>query len=93
MAILKVELQQQIETTLRALEAQLQASGEGAVYRIVRRYERARLALQQDGETWRQSAAVTGILNCARGYLESSSRWDQPFLHEMGRTEEMVKKL
>lgn len=33
------------------------------------------------------------LIGLARAYLETSSKWDQPFLQKMGETEKIIKKI
>jgi len=58
----------------------------------LKKYERALSAL--DSSSYDEKInSLKKLLNCARGYMEKSSNYDQEFLHEMGRTEKLVKNI
>lgn len=83
---------QQIEKTIAALRDKCIASDEIVVADYLKRYE-ASLALISTGSTQKLEVSLKGLLNCTRGYLETSSLHDQEFLAEMCKTERLIKQL
>jgi len=83
---------QQIEKTIAALRDKCSASDEVVVADYLKRYE-ASLALVGTGSKQELALSLKGLLNCTRGYLETSSRHDQVFLAEMYETERLIKQL
>ncbi|PHN21299.1 hypothetical protein [Pseudomonas sp. ICMP 561] len=83
---------QQIEKTIAALRDKCSASDEVVVADYLKRYE-ASLALIGTGSKQNLEASLKGLLNCTRGYLETTSHHDQEFLAEMYETERLIKQL
>lgn len=83
---------QQIEKTIAALRDKCIASDEVVVADYLKRYE-ASLALIGSGSKQNLEASLMGLLNCTRGYLETTSHYDQAFLAEMYETERLIKQL
>jgi hypothetical protein len=86
-----IELVEQIEKTLRLLETKYQQSNEQVVADYIHDYQGALASLRPESEDIFPDLDV--LLNRARGYLETSSHWDQDFLHEMGNTERLIREL
>jgi len=85
-------LNQQIEKATAAMRDKLVASDEVVVADFMRRYELT-LALFGAGSEQKLEASLKGLLNCTRGYLETSSHYDQEFLGEMCATERLIEEL
>lgn len=85
-------LNQQIEKATAAMQDKLVASDEVVVADFMRRYELT-LALFGTGSEQKLEASLKGLLNCTRGYLETSSHYDQKFLGEMCATERLIEEL
>lgn len=83
---------QQIEKTIAALRDKCIASDEVVVADYLKRYK-ASLALIGTGSKQSLEASLKGLLNCTRGYLETTSHYDQAFLAEMHETERLIKQL
>jgi hypothetical protein len=87
-----LDLNQQIEKATAAMQDKLVASDEVVVADFMRRYELT-LALFGTGSEQKLEASLKGLLNCTRGYLETSSHYDQKFLDEMCATERLIEEL
>lgn len=85
------DLQLQLEATIRVLAAKDQASGEPIVNDYLSRYREALGGLRLGEGEAVFLKKLRKLLNMARGYLETSSEWDQDFLHEIAKTEKMVQ--
>lgn len=85
-------LNQQIEKATAAMRDKLVASDEVVVADFMRRYELT-LVLFGAGSEQKLKASLKGLLNCTRGYLETSSHYDQEFLGEMCTTERLIEEL
>jgi len=94
MSDVNVILKVQIEKTIEILQLALQVSSEQAVAEYLGKYKHA-LALISAGGVNSEALikALRALLGCARGYMETSSNYDQKFLDEMGLTEKLVKDL
>lgn len=84
-------LNQQIETAATAMREKLLVSDEVVVANFMRRYQLT-LALFGTGSEQQLEASLKGLLNCTRGYLETSSHYDQKFLDEMCATERLIEE-
>lgn len=85
------QLRELILATIEALNEKLQESPEPVVRSYLGKYE-AVIQMMNDGEILEiGDTRLNKIRNLARGYLETSSLWDQPFLHSMGETEDYLK--
>ncbi|QVW21238.1 hypothetical protein KJF94_15055 [Pseudomonas hormoni] len=82
----------QIEKTIAAIRDKCIASDEVVVADYLKRYE-ASLALIGTGSKQKLEVSLRGLLNCTRGYLETTSHYDQEFLGEMCETERLIKQL
>lgn len=82
----KVQLVAQLKVTIKAIEQKLAVSPEKIVEVYLVKYKNA----MDDPEN---SKSLDKLLNCYRGYLETSSCWDQDFLNEMGKSEELIKAI
>lgn len=84
-------LKGQVEISIGAMELQLQSSGEVAVARYIEKYQKALKAFDSGSPEYLEKC-LRALLNCARGYMESSSNYDQAFLREMWETESLIKE-
>ncbi|QQZ43559.1 hypothetical protein IF690_08460 [Pseudomonas sp. SK3(2021)] len=85
------DLKIQIEIALVAIQAQLKSSGEVVIAEYLKKYQDA-LVLLESGSQDEVVKKLRAILGCSRGYMESSSNYDQDFLQEMWRTEVLIKQ-
>lgn len=73
------------------IDKKIQESGSSDIQEYKDKYEAALNGLTNNsGDIEHRLRALKG---CARGYMEVSSNYMDPFLNEMGATEEMIKKL
>ncbi|QFT56075.1 hypothetical protein [Microbulbifer sp. THAF38] len=86
------ELVDQLRKTIKAINAKLIESDEDIIREYLRKYERALEAVNRNVNVAEQREKLSKLLNCARGYLEYSSCYNQDFLNEMGVSEMIVKK-
>mgnify|MGYP003528188387 CR=1 FL=1 len=86
------DVNQQIEKTIAAIRDKCIASDEVVVADYLKRYE-ASLALFGTASVQKLEVSLKGLLNCTRGYLETTSHYDQEFLCEMCETERLIKQL
>jgi hypothetical protein len=87
------ELETQLARTLRAFEEGHDATGDPELETIIEVYKKALQDSQNITACDIKGGCLDHLLNRARGYLETSSEWDQPFLREMGQTEKLIKDL
>lgn len=87
-----LNVKQQIEKTIAAIRDKCIESDEVVVADYLKRYE-ASLSLIGTGSKQKLEMGLKGILNCTRGYLETTSHHDQEFLVEMFETERLIKQL
>lgn len=85
----KNKLINQLSQTIQLLEEKQAASNEAIISDYIRIYKQAISQVNSADN----SKALRKLLNCARGYLETSSDYDQKFLHAMGETEQLIKSL
>ena len=89
------DLKSQIEISIDAMELQLQlqlqSSGEVVVTKYLEKYQKALKAFESGSPEYLEKC-LRALLNCARGYMEFSSGYDQAFLHEMWETEKTIQK-
>lgn len=87
------DLKSQIEVSIDAmqLQLQLQSSGEVVLTKYLEKYQKALKAFESGSPEYLEKC-LRALLNCARGYMEFSSSYDQAFLHEMWETENIIKK-
>jgi hypothetical protein len=87
------EIKEQIEHTLAALSIKQQVSNEPVVDQYAQKYNEV-LSLINSGEDKEKVISLAKNLSgLARGYLETSSNYQQDFLVEMGKTEKLLKQL
>lgn len=84
------DLSSQINQTIDSLEKKSQASSEDYIILILKKYKlvKTELDLKKDKI---DLGVLKKLLNGARGYMETSSDYNQDFLNEMGRTEKLIK--
>jgi hypothetical protein len=85
------QLRAQIEKTIQALEAKQDSSAEPIIDQYIERYRDARQLIDSTSAESITINAFRKLRNCARGYLETSSVWNQDFLREMSSTEKLLK--
>ncbi|WP_434002678.1 hypothetical protein [Endozoicomonas sp.] len=86
-------LKAQLETTIKALELKLQRSNEPTLKQYLERYKNTLKAIESGSSEVEINKHARKLLNCARGYMETSTNYQQNFLTEMGKTEKVVKQL
>ncbi|KEQ16472.1 hypothetical protein [Endozoicomonas numazuensis] len=87
------DLRVQLEKTIKALESKQKASGERIFGQYLESYRDTLLAIDSGAPQSEVNRLANKLLNCARGYMETSSNYQQGFLNEMGKTEKIVKNL
>lgn len=87
------ELETQIEKTIYSLEQKRVSSNQfdSEVDEILDKYRQALLGI--NSSDFEVKMKLRRLLNLSRGYLESYSDYDQPFLQEMAKTEKIVKNV
>jgi hypothetical protein len=90
-----MELLTQLEITIKALKDKRELAPEPIVLEYIKKYENAFNCIKRATEyTEAERHKLIGkLLNCARGYMETSSNYNQAFLNEMGKTENLIKNL
>lgn len=85
----------QIDVTVQTLQDKQNNSPEPVVAEYLDKYQKALVFLKPIGRTDVDSLRkqLSPLLNCARGYMEYSSDYMQPFLNEMGKTEKLIKAI
>jgi len=84
-------LTEQLERSIEEIDKKYQVSGEDVLSDYLKKYQAALDALRSG--SYDANKRLKKLKNCARGYLETSSNYDQEFLREMGETEKMVKNI
>jgi DNA repair ATPase RecN len=84
-------LTEQLERSIEEIDKKYQVSGEDVLSDYLKKYKAALDALRSGSSD--ANKRLKKLKNCARGYLETSSNYDQEFLREMGETEKMVKNI
>lgn len=85
----KTKLINQLKKTIRLLEEKQAASNEAVISEFIEKYKVAISHINSSEDT----KPLRKLLNCARGYLETSSDYEQDFLYAMGETEQLIKTL
>jgi hypothetical protein len=78
----KIEISKQIKDTLKELHLK-KLDGEPIIDQYIDAYENA--------DTDSSDKNLKRLLNKSRGYMETSSNWNQKFLNEMSKTEKLIK--
>ncbi|MEF3074483.1 hypothetical protein V2P20_05550 [Methylobacter sp. Wu1] len=86
-------LKGQVEVTIKALELKRQSSSEPVIDEYLKKYKDVLKAIENGSSESDVHKLANKLLNCARGYMETSSNYQQDFLNEMGKTEKIVKQL
>ena len=86
------ELILQIEKTIQSLETKISTSKERLPANYLERYRVALSVLISPEDTAQIIPSLIALLHLARGYIETSSHYQQPFLTDMGKTEELIKE-
>lgn len=86
------ELILQIKKTIQSLETKVSASKERLPANYLERYRFALSVLISSEDTAKIIPSLIVLLHLARGYMETSSYYQQSFLTEMGKTEELIKE-
>ena len=87
------DLKNQLEVTIKALELKCQLSTESAAVEYLSMYKDVLKAIDAGSPDGTIKGLANNLLNCARGYMETSSNYQQDFLNEMGKTEKIIKQL
>lgn len=87
----KTKLINQLKKTIRLLEEKqtATASNEAVISEYIEKYKVAISHINSSEDT----KSLRKLLKCARGYLETSSDYEQDFLYAMGETEQLIKTL
>ncbi len=88
-----IDLKGQLEKTIQALELKCQSSREPEVDTYLEKYKDVLKIIESGGSKEDVTKRAKTLLNCARGYMETSSDYQQDFLNEMGKAEKIVKNL
>jgi hypothetical protein len=87
------ELKVQLQKSIHIMETKLQSTPEVMIEEYLSKYNRT-LKLIESGASKNDVLILSrGLLNCARGYMETSSHYQQEFLNEMIKTEKIITKL
>ncbi len=86
----------QIEETIKLLKIKKKSSNEDVIGVYINLYENALdsinlRASKSDDDNLKKT--LVKLLNCARGYMETSSDYTQIFLTEMSKTEKLIKSI
>ncbi|SHO58963.1 hypothetical protein [Vibrio quintilis] len=87
------DLKNRIESTLNALEQKQRSSQEAIVDNFIVKYMVVQSAIQSGKPKEEILKEARILLGSARGYLETSSNYEQEFLKEMSKTEKLIKQL
>lgn len=82
---------ERLEGSIEAIDKKYQVSGEDILNDYLKKYQAALDALRSGSSD--AGKRLKKLKNCARGYLETSSDYDQEFLREMGETEKIIKSI
>lgn len=86
-------LKDQIYITIKALKLKKETSNESILDGYIDKYLNVLKVVDSGGTALEVYQEAKYLLNCARGYMEISSDYQQDFLIEMGKTEQIVKVL
>lgn len=84
-------LREQLKISIDVIKVKIAASDEKVIPVYLDKYNSALVAFDSGCES-DIIRRFNSIANCARGYMETSSHYQQEFLHEMGKTQVMVRK-
>ncbi|HBY88151.1 MAG TPA: hypothetical protein DEO86_20035 [Colwellia sp.] len=87
------ELIIQLEVTINSLEQKIADSPEPIIFKYLEKYRAAISSLKNVDDKSSPKIYLNKLLSCYRGYLETSSNYKQDFLDEMGKSEELIKRL
>ncbi|MCP4321833.1 MAG: hypothetical protein GY787_08295 [Alteromonadales bacterium] len=93
---LRLDLIKQITKTIEKLELKESSSNEKIIPEYIERYKKALLSLNSDVANSLSDISkknLNSLLDCARGYMETSSNYSQEFLVEMSKTEKIIKNI
>lgn len=88
-----IDLKGQLEKTIKALELKCQSSSEPVVDSYLDKYKDVLKTIEFGASKEDVRKRAKKLLNCARGYMETSTDYQQDFLNAMGRAEKIVKQL
>jgi len=86
-------LKDNIMKTIPLLEKALSNSNDQDIVDFLKKYENSLHKLNTIDHKILSARDFKTIRHCTRIYIESNSRWDQPFLHQMGEVEKILKAL
>jgi hypothetical protein len=87
------DLENQLIVTIKLLESEYQSSNDTVIFSYIEKYKDVLSSIQSGLKKDDVKTKSRIILNCARGYMEVSSNYQQGFLNEMGKTEKIIKNL
>lgn len=87
------DLENQIESTLDTLELKQKTAQEEIVNSFIDKYKNVQAIIQAGNSKDEIVKKAKALLGAARGYLETSSDYQQDFLNEMSKTEKLIKQL
>ena len=88
-----IDLKGQLEKTIKVLESKCQSSSESVVDGYLDKYKDVLKVIESGASKEDVRKRAKKLLHCARGYMETSSDYQQDFLDEMGKTEKIVNQL
>lgn len=88
----RLVLLNQLLVARKSLEEKYASSNESIIYDYIKLYEDAISSLKGNW-TVKSIKILKGLKGCARGYLETSSDYNQIFLREMSLSEKLIKEL
>lgn len=87
------ELKRQIKKVIPLLEEQYYKLHEPEVSNYLSRYKQVLDVLNKKRNEDITSKDIIKLLGCARSYMEVTSYYNQLFLNEMGKAEQIIKKI
>jgi hypothetical protein len=84
------ELELQLEITLKSLSEQYASNPENVLKSYINKYDRVLNLVRCTTMADIDNSHLTRLLSLARGYMETSSNYSQPFLNEMGKSEKLI---
>lgn len=89
----KIDIKRQLQITIKSLREKYSVDKEGTVIDYIKRYSDCLANFDAILSIDDLKQYLKPLLNCARGYMETSSQYGQSFLYEMGKTEKLIKQL
>jgi len=89
--MLKNLLVDQIKYTIKLLDDKYKRSGEVIILEYTNMYKEVLTSIENDDSNDSVKMKALRLLNLTRGYMESSSDYQQKFLDEMYKTEKLIR--